>query len=933
MATASDTPVRPEIDTVLARLRAKIRRYVFLEGTAWVIVALGAVFWFTLAINWAYFKVSNLELPVWFRVLIDVAAIAFLAGCLMLYLIGRLLKSMRTKALALVLERRFPELDDRLITAVEAAESRGPGETAFTQTLRNRTIAEVSEATRRLEVSDVFAKKPLRNAMLIAVVFVASIVGFGMLNQQAMGYWYKAFFGLQEEYWDRDTLLVPHVVSPADERAKPFRLVDGEYVYKHPRGEDFTLAVVVPTKEESEGKSWVIPGEVEWDYELENDRGGAAVSMSKTGERTFRQTVPNLIDGMTFQIRGNDYINRRPFRVVIVDPPNINRLVLDNNYPDYTGLNPEFIIPGKTPSNIKLVDGSQVSEPMETSISMLAAANKPLVGVKIEGQNFRLTVKREREDAEGESLPAFAKFELLARDGVPILELPLAKDFANSVLAPIDASVEEMMEADQNGDGKLSDGEVIGPLREHFPEADKNEDGILDEEELHGFYSRLFQLPVKLATDASFKLAPPGLPLSGGSSQNALLQPFMQVAETANWLSSPLNEIPLPSNTVLRIFLEDTDDVLSTEPSQLTINGIVDRPPELDVATFGIGEYITPKAQIPIRGKITDDYGVAKARFDYQLKTEAGQLLTGPDWIAKEFENPPETEPKEYVLRYDQGTADPEDDEEFEVFDVTKILFQDASGPRGIKVGDVLELTIYTEDADDINGPHIIRQKPKPEYTFKVVSEDELLDILYQKELGLMSRFQQIITEVEGVRDDLVKAQSEMAELNKLREMNPNVEDEAVFKSITATSQRSIQQAGKNQNETRAVADSFREILEELGNNGIASRNMVESLRRLIIQPMDRITQNDFSNVKGSLESFRAVHAQNQNADEAIGTALGDVNNMLVGLNQVLKELEDLLGWQRLQRNLKEVIEGTEEAKRQADKEAIEQLNKLKLLD
>ena len=136
------------------------------------------MFWITLALNWAYFKVSNLELPVWFRMLIDIAAISFLAGCLMLWLVQRLLKNMRTKALALVLERRFPELDDRLITAVEVAESTTGKETAFTTTLLNRTIADVTEATRRLEVGDVFAKRPLRNAMLMAVVFVASIVGF-----------------------------------------------------------------------------------------------------------------------------------------------------------------------------------------------------------------------------------------------------------------------------------------------------------------------------------------------------------------------------------------------------------------------------------------------------------------------------------------------------------------------------------------------------------------------------------------------------------------------------------------------------------------------------------------------------------------------------------------------------------------------------------
>ncbi|MCA9070112.1 MAG: hypothetical protein KDA84_14365, partial [Planctomycetaceae bacterium] len=466
MATFENTPLRPEIDTVLARLRSKIRTYVFLEGTAWVIVALGAVFWITLALNWAYFKVSNLELPVWFRMLIDVGAIGFLAGCLMLWIVQRLLKSMRTKALALVLERRFPELDDRLITAVEAAESSSEQDTEFTRTLRNRTIAQVSHATGRLEVGDVFAKRPLQNAMLFAVVLVISIGAFAILNQQAMGYWLDAFVGLKDEYWDRETLLKLHVVSPADDRDKFFRETEKEWVYKHPRGEDFILAVTVPKSKdpkEPDGEAWVVPESVEMDFQLQNNRGGATATMSKTGERTFRHTIPNLIDGMTFSIRGNDYVNRRPFRVQIVDPPNISKLVLNCDYPDYTGLNPEFApAPGETPSNVKVVDGSQVTEPMETFIEMNATTNKPLTGLRVEGQNFRLTVKAEHKNEAGETVPSLAKFELLAQDGVTMLELPLEDGFADYVLT--------------YGESK-------------------------------------FKLPVKLATDAPLRLNPRRVPL------------------------------------------------------------------------------------------------------------------------------------------------------------------------------------------------------------------------------------------------------------------------------------------------------------------------------------------------------------------------------------------------------------------------------------
>lgn len=884
MATVENTPLRPEVDNVLGRLRSKIRTYVFLEGTAWVIVALGAVFWVTLAMNWAYFKVSNLELPMWFRLLVDVAAIGFLAGCLMLWLVQRLLKNMRTKALALVLERRFPELDDRLITAVEAVESSSDSETAFTRTLRDRTIEEVSEATRQLEVGDVFAKRPLRNAVLFAVVFIASIGAFATLNKQAMGYWLDAFVGLKDEYWDRETLLVPHVISPADEREKPFREIKDELVYKHPRGEDFTLAVTVPKSEKADGKPWIAPETVELDYELQNNRGGATVTMSKTGDRIFRYTVPNLIDGMTFTIRGNDYVNRRPFRVEIVDPPNIKQLILDCDYPDYTGLNPEFAAdPGETPSNVKTVDGSQVSEPMETSIVMNTTTNKPLTGFRVEGHNFRLTVKAAHENEAGDSVPAWAKFELLAQDGVPMLELPLEDGFADTVLK---------------------------------------------------YGEPNFKLPVKLTSDAPLRLSPRTSPLGADRCQGMLLNPFLQVTELSGWLNEPLEHLPLPSNTVLRIFLEDTDDVLSTEPSQLTINGIVDQPPELDLECFGIGEYITPRAQIPVRGTIKDDYGVAKARFEFQLTNEAGELLSGPDWITRDFDNPPTTEPKTYTLKRDMDNDDPEDDEEFERFDLTKIVFQDATGPRGVRVGDVLHLTVYVEDGDNINGPHIVRQKPKPEYIFKVVSPDELMLILSQKELGLLTRFQQIKTEVEGVEKDLVGAESQLADLNALRQNNPNasLDDEESFKAVTATSARSIQQIGKNKGETGAVAASFRDIIAELDNNGMTSID--RSLHQDIIRLLDRIHNTDFPEVQDALNRLRDVHVRGSNASGELEESQQAVKNMLSNMKKAIEVMDLLVGFHALTKSLKETIKGTEEAKQKAAEEAIKQLEELnKLLD
>ena len=46
-------------------------------------------------------------------------------------------------------------------------------------------------------------------------------------------------------------------------------------------------------------------------------------------------------------------------------------------------------------------------------------------------------------------------------------------------------------------------------------------------------------------------------------------------------LSEP---IPMPADVQMRISVLDTDDILSRDPSRLTINGIVDQPPEIETA-------------------------------------------------------------------------------------------------------------------------------------------------------------------------------------------------------------------------------------------------------------------------------------------------------------------------------------------------------------
>ena len=92
--------------------------------------------------------------------------------------------------------------------------------------------------------------------------------------------------------------------------------------------------------------------------------------------------------------------------------------------------------------------------------------------------------------------------------------------------------------------------------------------------------------------------------------------------------------IAIPPDCRMRIELEDVDGITSVEPIRLLVNGIPDQPPVVQTELRGIGTSITRKATIPMAGKITDDYGIAKAEFQFRIDKDK-------DWRISPFRRPP----------------------------------------------------------------------------------------------------------------------------------------------------------------------------------------------------------------------------------------------------------------------------------------------------
>jgi hypothetical protein len=170
---SADKRVRNPLET----LRAKIRFYVALEGLGVTLVYLSICFWAGLILDYGLFLLIGLD---WIQAIQDLSGegqtadtvvrgllVGMFAGGLVIVVgakvLLRLIREFSHSSLALILERRFPELlGDRLITAVELADLRQAENYGYSTTLVQKTIQEAAERVQKAPVAQVFNWNRLR---------------------------------------------------------------------------------------------------------------------------------------------------------------------------------------------------------------------------------------------------------------------------------------------------------------------------------------------------------------------------------------------------------------------------------------------------------------------------------------------------------------------------------------------------------------------------------------------------------------------------------------------------------------------------------------------------------------------------------------------------------------------------------------------------
>lgn len=380
MSTATLPFLMPKpVGRKVRRLRLLVRLYVLLDGLAAIVMVLGVAFWLALAIDWSFEPSPGVRGLMF--LLIGIATV-WTAGR---YLIGPLVTRLSDANLALLLERNFPQLSQSVITTVEAADQRRSLHTENRQLIQ-RTGAEASEKLSGVSLRNVFLLRPLLLKSTVATLLLASIASFALLQSEAFSFWLRRI-QLDPQLWPRKVAL----------SVLGFEEIDGQPTVNVARDDDYQLQVTASVQE-----GHIAPEQVELRYRLADGRRGRDI-MTRIGEavpgrdesQLYRYQFKKVAADMEFDVIGGDD-RLRGLRLRLVERPQIFRLVLECEFPEYLQRLPESREVG---TRVELAEG--------TKARCRLVANKPLTSLVVHDptEQIDLPVELDLEDSTVASFP------------------------------------------------------------------------------------------------------------------------------------------------------------------------------------------------------------------------------------------------------------------------------------------------------------------------------------------------------------------------------------------------------------------------------------------------------------------------------------------------------------------------------------------------
>lgn len=357
----------------LGQVRRMLRKYVciqtLLSAMCWGLF----VFWIGGLFDFLPVRAGSSESPRWLRIVFLVCMFGGCAWIIIGWALPRLLRRIKDRSVALLIEKHYEQFDNRLVTAVELSDGRNLDEEVSNprayQNMLERVHGSLDERISQVEVRELFNWQPIwsRGVLTVLAVGLTTFAIFGFPNW--MSIWANRLFALSDRPWPRQAQLETDGIQlqlPAFSRqlASERTLIPFENgLVRVPQGSRAVLMISAQAEEK------VVPEVCTMFYASEDGERGRAnlrrIGAVKDGWQEFALDGPPL-DGiassMEIDVVGLDYSLRDLF-IEAVSPVLITDLQIKCTYPKYllqSVTRPEQeMLPYQT--GIRIPQGTEVS--------------------------------------------------------------------------------------------------------------------------------------------------------------------------------------------------------------------------------------------------------------------------------------------------------------------------------------------------------------------------------------------------------------------------------------------------------------------------------------------------------------------------------------------------------------------------------------------
>ncbi|MFO8012870.1 MAG: hypothetical protein R6X20_06135 [Phycisphaerae bacterium] len=319
------------------------------------------------------------------------------------------------------------------------------------------------------------------------------------------------------------------------------------------------------------------------------------------------------------------------------------------------------------------------------------------------------------------------------------------------------------------------------------------------------------------------------------------------------------------------VSLTDATGLASRRPARFSLRVMPDRAPTVRARLDGIGDLIVPRAVLPVRATLRDDYAVRKAELVCTTAVENG--------------GEPET------VRFPFGGPDqPYGGKRIEV------AHRQECEPLGVPVGSRLTLRVDATDNDTVAGPKVGASRG---FTLKVVSEDDLRADLLRREQEQRLEFERLLRDQRTLSENARALRAVLDDADR-----PFAEDDARLLATTEKRQRLV--AGR----CTAIADPFAQILAEVENNRLEADERVarDRLAGKIIAPLRRLARRDVLQAADLLDRAKRTDADAPGRKAHLDEAVAAQQAVLATMRKVLQNMVKWEGYQEAVSLLREVL-------------------------